>query len=81
MFSADPLGRPVESLMHLDGGGSGPVCAHFVQRGHCRLGKDCAFRHSQPGPGDRLREPSNTGTHRETWGVDRKDMMGKVRPH
>ena len=73
--SHNPWGGQVESLMVLDSGGTGPVCANFVNKKHCILGKDCPYRHTEPGPNDRIREPVEPRYQRETWGVSRFKVL------
>lgn len=56
----DDGGGAPAMLMEFRDFASGPVCAHFLE-GKCKNGKDCVFRHEQPGVGDRVREPPSFG--------------------
>ena len=46
-------GSQPEVLMGLSGAG-GPCCAFYVQKGDCKFGKECAYRHVMPGPRDSI---------------------------
>lgn len=72
VFTAE--GVAPEVLMVYDSAGTGPCCAHFVQRGECSLGRDCPFRHAQPGPNDKLREPIDLSRKETLKPIDRKGI-------
>lgn len=56
---ADELGEPpppAETLGDVSVDDARPVCAEFAEKGTCKQGRRCPWRHAKPKPGDIIRE-------------------------